>query len=170
MTDPAPTVPDPVAILEGLSAAKVRFILVGGLAAVAQGAPITTMDVDIVPDRSPENLSRLMAFLQSIDAVYRRPDDKVIRPRKEDIAGSGHCLLRTRMGSLDVLGAIERRMAYEDLVERSVMIPFKGYSIQVLNLETLLELKRLSRDPKDKQRLPVLEETLRQSTLPKKDR
>jgi hypothetical protein len=33
-------------IVEGLSRAGVEFILVGGLAAVVQGAPITTMDVD----------------------------------------------------------------------------------------------------------------------------
>jgi hypothetical protein len=40
------------AIIEGLVKADVKFILVGGLAAVIQGAPITTMDVDIVPIRS----------------------------------------------------------------------------------------------------------------------
>ena len=41
------------ALLEGLLEAGVTFILVGGLAAVVQGAPITTMDVDIVPDGLP---------------------------------------------------------------------------------------------------------------------
>ena len=35
------------ALLEGLINAGIEFILVGGLAAVVQGAPITTMDVDI---------------------------------------------------------------------------------------------------------------------------
>ncbi len=35
-------------VLEGLLEAGVDFILVGGLAAVIQGAPFTTMDVDIV--------------------------------------------------------------------------------------------------------------------------
>jgi hypothetical protein len=35
-------------ILEGLLEAGVDFILVGGLAAVIQGAPVTTMDVDVV--------------------------------------------------------------------------------------------------------------------------
>jgi len=34
------------ALLEGLINAGVKFILVGGLAAVVQGVPITTMDVD----------------------------------------------------------------------------------------------------------------------------
>lgn len=36
------------AILEGLVTAEVKFILVGGLAAVIRGAPVTTLDVDIV--------------------------------------------------------------------------------------------------------------------------
>ena len=35
------------ALLEGLINAGIDFILVGGLAAVVQGAPITTMDLDI---------------------------------------------------------------------------------------------------------------------------
>ncbi len=35
------------ALLEGLINAGIEFILVGGLAAVVQGAPITTIDVDI---------------------------------------------------------------------------------------------------------------------------
>jgi len=35
------------ALLEGLINAGIEFILVDGLAAVVQGAPITTIDVDI---------------------------------------------------------------------------------------------------------------------------
>jgi len=35
------------ALLEGLMEADVMLILVGGLAAIVQGAPVTTMDVDI---------------------------------------------------------------------------------------------------------------------------
>jgi hypothetical protein len=38
------------------------FILVGGLAAVIQGAPVTTMDVDVVHSQSPENIARLLSF------------------------------------------------------------------------------------------------------------
>jgi hypothetical protein len=34
------------AILESLIKADIQFILVGGLAAVIQGAPVTTMDID----------------------------------------------------------------------------------------------------------------------------
>ena len=53
------TGPDLSAILEGLIKANIKFILVGGLAAVVQGAPVTTMDVDIVHKRSSENIIKL---------------------------------------------------------------------------------------------------------------
>ena len=49
-------------VLEGLLEAGVDFILVGGLAAVIQGAPVTTMDVDIVHSQAPQNIDRLLAF------------------------------------------------------------------------------------------------------------
>lgn len=150
------------AILEGLIEAGVDFILVGGLAAVVQGAPVTTMDVDIVHNQSPENIARLLSFLKSIDAFYRRPDDKVIEPKEGDLSGMGHALFTTRLGPLDVLAVIEEERAYGDLLEHTVEIEFRNHSIRVLDLKMLIQLKRTSTDPKDMQRLPVLEETLRQ--------
>ena len=157
-----PTSANLSAILEGLLGAGVDFILVGGLAAVVQGAPVTTMDVDIVHNQSPENIAKLLAFLRSIDAFHRRPDDKVIRPQEGDISGMGHALFTTRLGPLDVLAVIEEGRGYGDLLEHTVEIEFRGHPVRVLDLKVLVELKRNSRDPKDRQRLPVLEETLRQ--------
>lgn len=157
-----PTGADLSAILEGLIEADVEFILVGGLAAVVQGAPVTTLDIDIVHNQSSENIARLLAFLKSIDAVHRRPDNSVVRPKEEDISGTGHAFFTTRLGPLDVLAVIEEGRAYQDLLEHTVEIEFRGHTVRVLDLKTLVELKRTSRDPKDKQRLPVLEETLRQ--------
>jgi predicted nucleotidyltransferase len=149
-------------VLEGLVEAGVDFILVGGLAAVVQGAPVTTMDVDIVHNQSPENIAKLLAFLKSVDAFHRRPDDKVIEPKEGDISGMGHALFTTRLGPLDVLAVIEQGRAYGDLLEHTVEIEFRGHTIRVLDLKILIQLKKTSTDPKDRQRLPVLEETLRQ--------
>ena len=156
------TGPDLSAVLEGLIKADVNFILVGGLAAVVQGAPITTMDVDIVHNRSSENIIKLLVFLKSIGAFHRRLDDKVIEPTERDISGEGHALFSTQLGPLDVLAVIEEGKTYDDLLEHTVDVKFRGHTIKVLDLKMMIELKRASRDPKDKQRLPVLEETLRQ--------
>jgi len=43
-----------------------------------------------------------------------------------------------------------------------VDIDFRGHTLRVLGLKTLIELKKTSTDPKAKQQLPVLRETLRQ--------
>jgi hypothetical protein len=149
-------------LLEGLVEAKIKFILVGGLAAVAQGAPVATIDVDIVYEQSPENVQKILNFLKSIEAIYRRPDDKVILPRKEHFKTIGHRLFKTRLGPIDILGFIEENKTYNDLVEYSVKIEFFGHEILVLDLKKLVELKRASGHSKDLQQLPTLEETLRQ--------
>jgi hypothetical protein len=57
---------------------------------------------------------------------------------------------------------IEGGRSYEDLLEQTVEIDFRGHTLQVLDLKTVIELKQTSTAPKDKQRLPVLKETLRQ--------
>ncbi len=42
-----PPVSDLNALLKGLSKARIEFILVGGVAAVVQGVPVTTFDLDM---------------------------------------------------------------------------------------------------------------------------
>jgi hypothetical protein len=149
-------------LLEGLKGAGVDFILVDGLAAVVQGAPFTTMDADIVHDQSSENIAKLLAFLKSVDAIHLGPDDRVIEANESDISGMGHALFTTRLGPLDVLAVIEEGKTYRDLLKHTVEIEFRGHTIRVLELKMLIQLKRTSKDPGDSQRLPVLEETLRQ--------
>lgn len=91
------------ALLEGLIESGVSFILVGRLVAVVQGAPVTTRDVDIVYEQSRENGERLFSFLKSLNAYYRRPDDKFIEPKKDDFENLGHALFTTNQGPIDVL-------------------------------------------------------------------
>jgi len=47
-------------------------------------------------------------------------------------------------------------------LDHAVEIDFRGHTLRVLDLKILIELKKTSTDPKDKQRLSVLKETLRQ--------
>ena len=57
-------------LLRYLEAGGIDFILVGGLAGVLNGAAVTTFDVDIVHSRTPENITKTMALLESLDAVF----------------------------------------------------------------------------------------------------
>ena len=150
------------ALLKGLSEAGIEFIVVGGLAAVTQGAPVTTFDLDIVHHQTDENTRKLSVFLKSISAIQRRPDDKIVEPTEKDLKAKGHLLLNSRLGSLDILAFIEQGRGYRELLSDAVEIELYGYKVNVLSLHALIELKRDSKDPRDRYRLPILEETLRQ--------
>ncbi|MCP4654454.1 MAG: hypothetical protein GY856_03435, partial [bacterium] len=52
-------------LLELLSHHDVDFIVVDEVAAIIEGVPITTLDLDIVYERSPKNLQRLLEVLQT---------------------------------------------------------------------------------------------------------
>ena len=46
----------------------VRFVLIGGFAAVIHGSPYVTTDIDLVPEGSLENLGRLSGALRAMNA------------------------------------------------------------------------------------------------------
>jgi hypothetical protein len=141
--------------------AGVEFILVGGFAAVAQGAMITTFDVDIVHSRTEDNLDRLLDVLTRLDAYYRgRLGGDRLPPDRRALAGPGHSLLMTSLGPLDVLGEIEGHRSYEQLLDHTESVPVAGRTVRMLALEMIVQLKRASSHSKDVQALPALESAL----------
>jgi len=138
----------------------VEFIVVGMTAGVLRGAPVTTVDVDIVHRRIPENVARLLGVLAELDAVYRH-DPRRLRPNASHLLGPGHQLLTTTYGDLDCLGAIDQGKSYEDLLpQASEMSLGEGLSVRVLALSALIEMKERSARPKDLAVIPVLRATL----------
>src|SRR5262245_23364182 len=104
-------------ILRTLARHDARFIVVGGMSAVLQGAPVNTLDLDVVHDRSPENVERILGALAEMDAYYRADlANRRLRPTASHLIGPGHQLLVTKYGVLDVLGTVEETTVYEDLL------------------------------------------------------
>lgn len=50
-------------VLKALAKARVNFVVIGGFAIVAQGSGLVTRDLDICYERTPENLTNLVAAL-----------------------------------------------------------------------------------------------------------
>jgi predicted nucleotidyltransferase len=148
-------------ILATLSREGVEFIVVGGAAAVLQGAPVTTRDLDIVHRRTADNAARLARALEVLDAVYRH-DSRRLRPNESHLVGPGHQLTESPHGALDCLGTIEDETVYEDLLPHAEILEIDGFGVQVLSLERLIEVKRKLDRPKDKLMLLQLEATLRE--------
>jgi hypothetical protein len=152
--------PDFLALLQILAEHGVDFIVVGGVAAVLHGAPLTTFDLDIVHARTPENIARLMSAVDTLDAYYRGRGDQVLRPGPEHLASPGHQLLMTRFGPLDLLGTIGTNRSYEDLLGQIVEIQVSGLTLRVLDLATLITVKEELGHAKDRAAVLVLRRTL----------
>jgi hypothetical protein len=151
---------DFAAVLATLRRHRVRFVLVGGVAAVIEGAPIATFDLGVVPDRAAGNIERLVGALAELKAHYRgRPN---LRPAREALLGPGHHLLMTRYGPLDVLGVIGKERDFRALLPHSRRRVLGGTSLRVLDLETQIAVKEELDFAKDRAVVPVLKATLRE--------
>ncbi|MCH7744429.1 MAG: nucleotidyltransferase [Proteobacteria bacterium] len=151
------TAPDFTAILELLMRHQVEFMVVGGVCAVLLGAPVATFDLDIFHSRSNENLERLSKALQELEAHYRDHLPDQIEPKLAGLANTGHHLLTTKFGPLDVMGSIgvdDDYIALEDHIER-VSIS-EGLTIRILNLDTLITVKQKTARSKDNYMLEIL--------------
>ena len=152
--------PAPIEILRLLAANKIDFVVVGMAAGVLRGAPVTTVDLDIVHRRGAENVSRLLGALRELEAIYRH-DPRGLRPEESHLMSAGHQLLATKHGDLDCLGTVGDGQSYEDLLDRAPELELsEGLVVRVINLPTLIELKEKAGRPKDLAVLPVLRATL----------
>ncbi len=152
--------PDFIRILETLAKHEVDFLITGGISAVIQGAPVTTFDLDIVHKRSSENVQRLVAALNEMEAHYRTRRDIEILPEVSTLMGPGHHLLMTRFGPLDVLGSIGKGQTFEALVTETEQINLDALSVRVQSLRSLIAVKEEIGMEKDKAVLPILRKTL----------
>jgi hypothetical protein len=133
--------------------------VVGGVAAVLEGVPVNTFDLDVVHSREPDNIGRLLRALDSLDATYRtRPE---LKPDESHLASPGHQLLTTRFGPLDILGMIGRSRCYDDLLPHTHELEVgEGLRVRVLNLETLIAVKEEVGGERDLAVLPIMRRTL----------
>jgi hypothetical protein len=146
-------------LLAVLAQHGVDSIIVGGTAAVLNGAPISTFDLDVVYARTEENVGRLLAALEELQAIFR-DDPRRIAPHRSHLLSSGHKLLATKYGPLDLLGSVEENTSYQDLLPDVVWYDVAGVVVRVVSLERLIAIKEKLTREKDRAVMPVLRATL----------
>ena len=148
-------------LISALCAGGVDFIIVGGAAAVLHGAPITTVDVDIVPEQSAANLTRLLEALRALDARVRDPAGRDLRPTDTLLGGTGQVLLSTSLGPLDVLCRLHDGRGYPELLPGTVELTDENRRIRVLGLAELIDIKSKTGRSRDQMVVPILVALLR---------
>jgi hypothetical protein len=154
VTQPGPdTPPQFYDLLRVLGENEVEFVLIGGFAVFLQGYQRGTKDVDIVPDPSPENVSRLWHALASLDARpaeltdFERGEMPVPFTREGLIEGGGNWVVYTTLGRIDLMPYVEDadgELTYEELRESAERVDLEevGHPLYVASVEHLIAMKQ----------------------------
>ena len=152
---------DPVAICRILSEHGVKFVVLGGFAAVVHGSPVPTEDIDVIPSREVENLERLAGALQEMNAAIRTSDGPVqTRIDAGFIASMPNMLnLVTDYGDMDVVfnpaGQLSDFEQWSKRAENAQLEP--GLVVAVATLDDIIASKAAANRLKDQRALPYLE-------------
>jgi len=149
------------AIVEVLVRHGVNFIVIGGFAAITQGSPIPTRDIDVVPANERDNWSRLSAALKELDAKVRAVelDEPLTFDHDADsLAASRIWNLTTKYGDLDITQMPAGTQGYDDLKRDALDVQVGGVQLCVASLADIVRSKEAAGRDKDRLALPVLRE------------
>ena len=137
-------------LLAALTESRVSFVVIGGVALVSRGGSRLTNDLDVVYERSPENLANLASALAPLHPRLRGAppglpfffDVRTLR------AGLNFTLVCDH-GEIDLLGEVTGLGSYADALPLSSVLNLFGHDVRVLDLDGLERTKRAAGRVKD---------------------
>ncbi len=153
----------PERILGVLREHGVRFVLIGGFAAVIHGSPYVTLDVDVVPERTEENLARLSEALRAMHArvwTASEPGGVPFGHDARSLTETNVWNLVTDHGRLDVTFVPSGTAGFDDLDRDAVRLMILGVDVDVASLADVIRSKEAAGREKDRLVLPVLRRIL----------
>ena len=137
------------------------FIIVGGAAAVIHGSSRLTQDLDVVYQRSPQNIMRLAEALKDQGPYLRGvPPGLPFRWPEPTIRMGLNVRLVTSLGELNLLGEVTGGGRYEELIEHTIEVDVFGVRCRCLDLPALIRVKRAVGRPEDLEAISELEAML----------
>lgn len=146
---------DPVEMLRILDQHQVAYIVVGGFAAVIQGAPDLTDNLDIVPQVRPDNLERLAAAVEEMGG--RAPVGGELDLGHEALRANQVTHVASPYGELRVVPEPAGTRGYDDLRRKATREPIaRRLRPQVASLPDLVRSMHERGRPEDEGRLARL--------------
>lgn len=152
---------DALAIISVLNRLGVRYVVIGTFAAIAQKAPIDpTRDIEFTPEDSLENLARLSAALDELDARIRTDaagdglafDHGAASLRRADVWN-----LICRHGEFDLAFRPSGFPGgYLQLAEHAHRVVVAEAEVLIADLDDVIRSKEAAGRPKDLRVLPTL--------------
>ncbi len=151
---------DPERLIRALSRHRVKFILIGALAARLHGFPRLTADADITPASDRRNLERLAAALKDLDAkVYTDsiPEGLAFDRSADALKRASIWNLVTNAGRLDIAFVPAGTTGYEDLAKGAERFEAFGVRFLAASLDDIIRSKEATGRAKDEDDVVILQ-------------
>ena len=159
--------PDLIGLLGVLSGGGVEYIVIGGVAANLHGALRTTLDLDVVYQRTPENIRHLVAALRPFNPYLRgAPEGLPFVFDAETVERGLNFTLVTSLGDIDLLGDVPGGGGFDALKTDTQPIQIDEVECRMVTLPRLIALKRAAGRGKDRELLAELEAVLEERDGP----
>lgn len=157
------------ALLDRLLDGGVDFVVIGGVAVIAQGAPRFTKDLDICYSTESQNLDRLEGVLVALKATLRGVEEDVpFVPDGRTLRHTQILTLHTAEGNLDLLARPDGSPAFRSLKARADKMKLDGLEVPVASVTDLMAMKRAAGRPQDLVDLETLEIIRRRTRSPRR--
>lgn len=151
-------------IVAALSAAGLRFVIVGGVAMRLQGSAHITDDIDFAVARDPDNLEAMVKALVPYHPSLRgAPPGLPFFWEARMLRNIMNITLRTDLGSIDLFGELAGAGSFEQLWNDATLLDLDGIPVRVASIASLIAMKQAAGRPKDLLHLMELEQMLIQT-------
>jgi hypothetical protein len=137
------------AIFASLRAHDVRYVVIGGIAAVLHGVPRATFDLDILIEASPENAQRLL------DALLDARMGTAAMTSPQELLAMEITVFNDRV-RIDVQ-TVTPGIRFDEVWPRRWTVEYAGQAFYVLSRDDLIASKRAAGRAKDLEDVRMLE-------------
>ena len=140
-------------LIEAFAELQVQYVIIGGVALLLYGAPITTRDVDISIAFDKENLKHLAEALNRFETRLRNGK----QVKLDELAFGGEFVTYfTNVGVIQVINRVKGFQSFQDLIAASDVIIVRGTEVRVASIDALEIMKSNTGRDKDKPHLDII--------------
>jgi predicted nucleotidyltransferase len=149
---------EPTKLLRRLVDGAVDFVVVGGVAVVAQAMPRWTKDLDICYATDAKNLDALGAVLVAARAMSHGADaDLPFVPDARTLRRTQILTVTSPEGDIDLLVQPDGCPPYPELKANADRVEIGGFRVLIASIDDLIAMKRAAGRPQDLIDLEALE-------------
>ena len=135
-------------ILRAFQKQKVKYVLVGGVAANLLGLMRSTADLDILVEMSDDNLKKIVKILKRRGYCVKQPVDPMKiadKKTREDWIRNKHMKAfnfykEDELKEVDII--IESPISFEEARTSAVRIKVDAFTLPVISIDKLIKMKR----------------------------